>query len=193
MDVFPLFPLQTCLFPNIPLNLQLFEPRYLNMISTQLKAGAGFGIVSLWDGQEVGAEQEVFPVGMLVEIIDWRQQANGLLGITVIGETKLKVGRSWRQPDDLLMAEVELHAEPAPPPINELHHQGLVDLLQELKSHSEVSKMPLPEVRDTRDLSSQLAYLLPLTMAEKVAALSMNSACDRLTFLSKKINEMAKA
>ena len=40
----PLFPLDTVLFPGCMLDLQLFEPRYLDMVSACLKAGHGFGV-----------------------------------------------------------------------------------------------------------------------------------------------------
>ena len=40
-----LFPLQTVLFPGCLLDLQLFEPRYLDMLSRCLRQGSGFGVV----------------------------------------------------------------------------------------------------------------------------------------------------
>ena len=51
----PLFPLNTVLFPGCTLDLQLFEPRYLDMLTRCLKQGSGFGVVGLLAGQEVGA------------------------------------------------------------------------------------------------------------------------------------------
>ena len=38
-----LFPLNTVLFPGCTLDLQLFEARYLDMISRCMKKGEGFG------------------------------------------------------------------------------------------------------------------------------------------------------
>ena len=41
----PLFPLNTVLFPGCVLDLQIFEARYLDMISRCMKQGSGFGVV----------------------------------------------------------------------------------------------------------------------------------------------------
>jgi len=40
-----LFPLNTVLFPGCTLDLQLFEARYLDMISRCMKKGESFGVV----------------------------------------------------------------------------------------------------------------------------------------------------
>lgn len=49
-----LFPLNTVLFPGCALDLQLFEARYLDMISRCMKKGESFGVVCILDGKEVG-------------------------------------------------------------------------------------------------------------------------------------------
>jgi hypothetical protein len=50
----PLFPLNTVLFPGCMLDLQIFEARYLDMISRCMKQDAGFGVVCIVEGEEVG-------------------------------------------------------------------------------------------------------------------------------------------
>ena len=45
----PLFPLDTVLFPGCTLDLQIFEARYLDMVSSCLKAGHGFGVAPARD------------------------------------------------------------------------------------------------------------------------------------------------
>ena len=47
----PLFPLGTVLFPDGVLPLQIFEVRYLDMISRCLTEGEPFGVVLLTQGQ----------------------------------------------------------------------------------------------------------------------------------------------
>jgi len=76
----PLFPLDTVLFPGCMLDLQIFEARYLDMVSQCLKAGHGFGVVHILDGSEVGAAPASFArVGCEALIRDWQQLPNGLL------------------------------------------------------------------------------------------------------------------
>ena len=51
----PLFPLNTVLFPQGILQLRIFEPRYLDMVSESLTTGGPFGICLISHGNEVGA------------------------------------------------------------------------------------------------------------------------------------------
>ena len=51
---FPLFPLNTVLFPGCRLDLQIFEARYLDMIGRCMKQNGGFGVVAIVEGEEVG-------------------------------------------------------------------------------------------------------------------------------------------
>lgn len=48
----PLFPLNAVLFPGCRLDLQIFEARYLDMISRCMKQGTGFGVVTIGEGRE---------------------------------------------------------------------------------------------------------------------------------------------
>ena len=51
----PLFPLSTVLFPEGPLPLRVFEPRYLDMVSRCLRSDSGFGVVLIVGGSDTGA------------------------------------------------------------------------------------------------------------------------------------------
>ncbi len=48
---FPLFPLNTVLFPGCRLDLQIFEARYLDMIGRCMKQNGGFGVVAIVEGR----------------------------------------------------------------------------------------------------------------------------------------------
>ena len=56
MTDIPLFPLGTVLFPSGRLPLQIFERRYVDMISKCMREGAGFGVVWIRRGSEVWRE-----------------------------------------------------------------------------------------------------------------------------------------
>ena len=58
----PLFPLGTVLFPEGPLPLRVFEPRYLDMISRCLKDESQFGVLLITEGSEVGSA-DTYAVG----------------------------------------------------------------------------------------------------------------------------------
>ena len=76
----PLFPLRSVLFPRGKLSLQIFERRYIDLVSQSLRDGSGFGVILLKDGDEVikpGGNQELHPVGTYARIVDWDQLDNG--------------------------------------------------------------------------------------------------------------------
>lgn len=52
MDLIPLFPLHTVLFPGMPIRLQIFEDRYLEMIQTCIENDTPFGVVLIKEGME---------------------------------------------------------------------------------------------------------------------------------------------
>lgn len=186
----PLFALHTWLYPGIPLQLQVFEPRYLDMVTRQLKKGEGFGVVAIRAGREVGAPADVFPLGVKVKLTDWRQQANGLLGITVEGEERFRILETETQADGLLLAATEKLPDLPGVTITE-DVEGLLQLLEQLKQHQSIQAMQLPAVTDTVSLSWQLAHVLPLSSTEKMALLALSDPEERLDCLARKINSFS--
>src|SRR5690606_33618510 len=104
----PLFPPDTVLFPGCNLDLQLFEPRYLDMLSGCLEPGEGFVVVTVLVGSEVGKAPTSFS-GVRCEALirDWREQPSGLLGMRVDGGRGLRVDSSRVQRDQLTLGEVQ--------------------------------------------------------------------------------------
>jgi len=74
MAVLPLFPLGTVLVPGAQLPLQLFEPRYLQLLSDlveqQDERPPVFGVVAIREGFEVGDEgvRALYPVGCAAQL-----------------------------------------------------------------------------------------------------------------------------
>lgn len=177
----PLFPLDTVLFPGCILDLQLFEARYLDMISRCLKAGHGFGVVRILQGLEVGPAATAFAsIGCEAVIRDWQQQPNGLLGIRVEGQRRFDIERTEVQPDQLIVAEVHWRAEPEDAPLDESHADLLV-LLEALRQHPLVRSLGMGDgVKGRRGLADQLAYLLPFQPEQKIALLQQDDIGERL-------------
>ena len=118
----PLFPLDTVLFPGCTLDLQIFEARYLDMVSSCLKAGHGFGVVRLIEGSEVGlAASEYASTGCEALIRDWQQRPNGLLGIRVEGGRRFDVQSAEVQRDQLTVAEISWRDEGDDLPLGDEH------------------------------------------------------------------------
>jgi len=98
MAVLPLFPLGTVLMPGASLTLQIFEPRYVSLLSDLLAAqqdrAPDFGVVAIRRGFEVGEQRlpELHDVGCTARI---RQAADlGAQRYVVVseGHTRFRLG-----------------------------------------------------------------------------------------------------
>lgn len=187
----PLFPLDLWLYPGIPLRLQVFEPRYLDMMSNQLRHGEGFGIVPIRKGREVGKAPQIYPLGVEVNVLDWEQKSASVLGITVSGTRRFRVLESRADDNQLITAQVDYFENDSPQPIDE-DYQGLADLLVQLKEHPSAIEMGLPNAVTDSELSYQMAWLLPLSPEEKTAAFQFRNPSDRLEFIAHKVSQLSQ-
>ena len=178
----PLFPLNTVLFPGGYLQLKIFEPRYLDMVSNCLRTNTGFGVCLIRQGEEVGKLADFFPMGTYANIVDWDQTENGLLGITALGEQRFQVEHLEVQQDSLCLGEVSLLDEDDDQlPVS---YQRFSDLLKEIANRYE---LPLAEEAERFDeanwVSERLAELLPFEMSAKQALLEMDNALSRFDYM----------
>ena len=188
---YPLFPLNTVLFPGCILDLQIFEARYLDMLGRCMKQGEGFGVVCILEGQEVGEAASRFAaVGCEALIRDWQQQPNGMLGIRVEGGRRFHVTSAEVLRDHLTLAEVEwLSDEPERPLRPE--HADLAALLNALAEHPMVQGLGMGgEVDGQQALANQLAYLLPFNLKEKLHLLTLPTPDERLAFLQGLLDQL---
>ncbi|WP_241981907.1 LON peptidase substrate-binding domain-containing protein [Cryobacterium sp. TMT3-29-2] len=87
----PMFPLGSVLFPYMPLQLRVFEDRYLVMLSRILKEEpAEFGVVLIERGQEVGGGERRFRYGTVAQITEL-EASEGFVGVTAQGERRIEV------------------------------------------------------------------------------------------------------
>ncbi|MEK8081132.1 LON peptidase substrate-binding domain-containing protein [Pseudomonas sp. XK-1] len=187
----PLFPLNTVLFPGCTLDLQIFEARYLDMISRCMKQGEGFGVVCIMEGAEVGeAAGQFAAIGCEALIRDFQQLPNGLLGIRVEGGRRLRVLRAQVLPDQLTVAEVEwLADEDEQPLLGE--HADLAALLGALSEHPMVASLGMQaEPVGQASLANQLAYLLPLEAEQKLQLLALDQPLQRLDLLHELLEQL---
>src|SRR6267378_2518946 len=87
----PLFPLETVLFPGVPLPLHIFEPRYKEMIGECLARKSLFGVVRAQD-------EGVTEIGCTAEIIAvTKKYEDGRLEIVTEGRERFEVLEVNRQ------------------------------------------------------------------------------------------------
>lgn len=87
----PLFPLNTVLFPNSSLPLQIFEDRYVQMLRTCLDNDSKFGVVLIKEGSEVGGQATHYDIGTVAEIVSVNLEKDDLFRISTIGRQRFQV------------------------------------------------------------------------------------------------------
>ena len=182
-----LFPLKSVLFPKGRLPLQIFEQRYIDLISECMRSEKGFGVCLLKEGDEVvspGSHQQVHRVGTYATIVDWDQLPNGLLGVTVEGERKFMVQECHYDDKQVLRAKVKFSDSDCvgKEPIElEHHHEVLVDLVEQLVSHPVINKLGMNiAYHDLRELGWRLSELVPLELEQKQALLELQDPRQRI-------------
>jgi Lon protease-like protein len=180
----PLFPLGTVLFPGAPLQLRIFEPRYLDLVRDCARNQSGFGVCLILEGSEVGAPAVPAAIGTLAHIVDFNALPDGLLGISADGCERFQVERTRVRDNGLLHGEVRFLAdEPqveVPP-----EYALLATILERLVDRS--GHVHAQAGRDCYDDASwvgfRLAELLPLSLAEKQQLLQLPDPLRRLAIL----------
>ena len=185
---YALFPLNTVLFPGSILPLQIFEQRYLTLITDCLKQQTGFIIVLISEGKEVGAVPQIYSTGCYVKIIDWESLENGLLGITIQAKYRVHLRNSSVRDDGLLLAEMSalessLDDNPALPENFKPLPETLKHPFSE-RYHGEV------DFENTADICYRLSELLPISNKEKQLLLETDSAQQMLDLLALHINAL---
>ena len=193
-----LFPLKVVLFPGGRLDLQIFEQRYIDLVSHTLRNDTGFGICLLKSGDEVireASRQTIHRIGTYCRIVDWDQLENGLLGITVQGSRKFKVDDCWQADSGVLRASVlfseEDSTENSPLPVGE-DYDSLVDLLQSLENHPMVAEQKLRiDYSNLREIGWRLGELLPIDIQNRQQLLEIDDSHQRLERIEALVADLA--
>lgn len=171
----PLFPLSAVLFPQGRMPLQIFEQRYLDLVRDCMRRGSGFGVVWIRQGSEVARQgqsrQQLADLGTLAHIVDWDQLPNGLLGIVIEGQQRLRLHGTRVAANGLVWGEVELldapDATPLPP-----QWDSLQEILLDLGKHAEVRRLGMQlQSDDAWEVGYRLAQLLPMDESLKYGLL----------------------
>jgi Lon protease-like protein len=88
----PLFPLNTVLFPGMPISLHIFEPRYKLMIEQCIQTSQPFGIVLIRQGVEAfGPPADPHPVGCTAQITQVERLEDDRMNIIAIGVERFQI------------------------------------------------------------------------------------------------------
>ncbi len=188
-----LFPLSVNVLPGAYLPLQIFEPRYIDMVSECLANSEGFCIV-LFKDEDNEENIEYLPhhnIATYVEIVDFNKLDNGLLGITVQGKYKIRIEDVWKQEDELLIGKIEKINEEDDNLSNEPEYLDLWNMVKEITNHPEIKKLNLDlDLNSSISVCYILASVLPLRPQEKQTILEFENNRDKLDYLKALIKRL---
>jgi len=105
----PLFPLNSVLFPGMPVRLHIFEERYKEMINECVDNQSPFGIVLIQQGSaQGGAVARPYMVGTTAHISEVQRLPYGRMNILAIGRDRFKINTLDPSSRSFLMGDVDL-------------------------------------------------------------------------------------
>jgi len=200
MASIPLFPLNTILFPDGQLSLQVFEVRYLDMIQTCIDTGSEFGVVSLLQGSEVRkpgrSTESLSNVGTMARIVDWSAPLAGLMQITCVGTTRFRIQSSEQLKHGLWIAEVEPidddRVVPVPAEQDDVAMalRTLIASLQKKRAPpAQMALAPPYRLDEAGWVANRWCELLRLNLHEKQRLLAQDNPVLRLELVQDALNE----
>lgn len=177
----PLFPLRTVLVPGGFLPLQIFEPRYLDMVRDCTSTNRGFGVCAIYEGGEIGSVSAHARIGTLARIRDFNTLENGLLGITTEGHERFRIEKTRVRDNGLMVADVSWLEPVADQPLPEpwfLLARVVEKFMEKLESNY---PSYTPGALDSAEwVSWRLTELLPMSIQDRQWLLERDNSPDRL-------------
>jgi len=187
VELLPLFPLNTVLFPSMVLPLHIVEERYKLMINTCLAQDKPFGVVLIYSGTEGEGPAVPHSVGTVARIAHWEWLADGRINILTAGDRRFRIVEYADPEQPYLVGSVEYwDDEPVESPglskLVEEVSRNFIDYLTFIMSLTDrslpVSQFELPS--DPSMLSYHVASNLQIDMNERQDLLEEPSAVTRL-------------
>jgi uncharacterized protein len=177
----PLFPLNTVLFPSLPLPLHIFEERYKLMIGTCAVTDNLFGVCLIKEGVEVGGPAEPFEIGTVARIAEIERMPDGRMNLMTFGLQRFRLAEVIQR-EPYLIGRVTMLA-----PTVEAAEETLVAdvadrLLNYLRDVRGAARLPdrTELIADVDRLSYLSMATLGLSARERQSFLEVDSAVARL-------------
>ena len=168
----PLFPLNSVLFPGVPIFLHIFEDRYRKMINHCIDNRQPFGVVMIEEGVEAYGAARPVQVGCSAEIVQVERLDDGRMNIVAVGQNRFRILTTTTE-NDYMEGEVEhfpIQLSESKDAINQaadLLRPGLETYISKLREVSDIqiSWKELPQ--DPIELTWLAAYVLQVPGEDK--------------------------
>ena len=197
----PLFPLNTVLFPGMPLTLHIFEERYKLMIAECLRQETPFGVVLIDEGQEaLGPLAKPHTVGCTARITRMEPLDGGRMNINSIGEKRFVI-QELSNEGTFLTAAIEFQSIRTTDPDNadRMVAQFMPFLARYLDILAQIGQIefdPSKIPTDPKELAYISAYLVqtsPTTKQDLLASNTTEELFDRLREVFRKETALIRA
>lgn len=197
MAVMPMFPLGMTLLPGAVLPLQVFEPRYRQMVQDILADDVNppeFGVTLIERGSEVGGGDTRATIGTVARVIDIQVTDDGRFVLAALGIERLRVN-TWLPDDPYPLADVDLWPDEdsliTMAEIDALHRR-VRELNDIVRSMGELTPPPDAEIGDDPRLAVyHLGSLSPLGASDRQRLLLAPGLGERVTALSEALDDAA--
>ena len=187
-EVIPLFPLGTVLFPGLVLPLNIFEPRYRQLVRDLLDAPEAeqrFGVVAIRQGREVGDDgvAALYDVGCAAQLRRTEKQDDGGYLIITVGTTRFKLTGLDTDSQPYLQGDVEwlFDADGDDPETAVLAVQRAFRTYLNALAVARDTEIEIPELpSDPKHLSYLVAATTVVDTADKQALLATADTAERL-------------
>lgn len=182
-ETLPLFPLPgVALFPELPLPLHIFEPRYRVMLKDALEGSRFIGIVQVRPG-ELGDPKPIFSIGCAGQIEGVAEMEDGRSNIVLRGVSRFRIdeelaeGRLYRVARVSPLIEKILDEEALTNSLARILHEiGQIDEGMSLLARTDEAPKAL--------VVNMLAQLLPLGELERQSLIEASTVDDRARLLA---------
>lgn len=197
MSVTPMFPLGTVLFPHMPLDLRIFEERYLKLLGDLMMSDSPeFGVVLLERGTDADQNRKRFDVGTIAEVSDIGTTEE-FYGLQSVGSKRFSVN-SWLPDDPYPIADIdfipELIWDDQLAPLRDTAEHGVRKLLAKATEFTDLQYGPETLVSDEPiEAIWQLAGMLPIGSLDQLDLLRSDTAQELLMGISKVVRQSDEA
>jgi len=179
-----LFPLSQVVLPGGRMKLRVFEPRYVRLVRQACAGERPFACALLNPYVALSHPDRLFGVATLVQITDFTQLEDGLLGITVEGINRIAIKQRSQEPDGLHIATHERLPDWPETAFLPAHRQLSDELSIVFKQNPQLQQLyPQPQWQNASWLAQRWIEILSMQPPLKQQLMAADSAAPTLEAL----------
>lgn len=182
----PLFPLNTVLFPRMPLPLHIFEPRYQEMMTRCIRDRIGFGVLLISNGSEVGEDADTVTVGTVARIVNVDELDDGRMDMLTMGVVRFRLLKTHNHhpylSGDIEAWQDEMGDTKLLPKLTKEAHKAYINYVADLSELMDEEDRPgqIVAPMDPQVLSYTIAANLQIPNEDKQQLLELETVEERL-------------